>query len=268
MNMPILELSISGNPKKNVSFPQFPITREMSASEAIDIAKAAVIAGFSRIIITGHEPLMRADALDILYDISKIEGLTELGLSTTGAQLITMAPAVKGAGVTALEIRLDTMQSVKAEFLSFDKMANISRGITSAERTGFIIRIMTRLIGGVNDNEIYDFADLVRRRCFEQWFIEMPEDSEEFVPADTVLKLRPNLKFYDEKDGAKRYHIDGLSGKICLSPHKTDCRHHVSADGFIDEKSLIGLSLTEKIEMLKSKLAPKPMSFGFSIVEE
>lgn len=268
MNSAILELSVSGVPYKNLMCPQFSETRELDREQYMRIATAAVQAGFSRIVITGHEPLMRVDLLDILYDISKISGLHELGLSTGGAGLSSMASAIKGAGVSLLEIRLETMQRVKAEFLCNDKIQHISRGISAAEKTGFFIRIVTRIIGGVNDDEILDFTDLVKRRCVEQHFVELPTGDPAFVPYSRVLDLRRSLEFIDERDGAMRYHFAGTAGKICLSHADNPTRHFVSADGMLGDVSLLSLGHEDMVEAFKACFAPRAVSFGFSVIEE
>ncbi|MGE4354145.1 MAG: radical SAM protein [Oscillospiraceae bacterium] len=270
---PILELSVTGKPYANVLYPQFPPSEDICADELVAIAESAAEAGFHRIILTGTEPLLRADILDICYDIGRLRDYNEFGISTGGAQLRSISAALKGTGVGLLEIRLDTLQKVKYEFLGGGKLGSVLKGISAAEKIGFLIRIMTRLIGGVTDDEIYDFTDIIKRRCFEQWFIELPHGSEGFIPADRVLSVRPGLSLYDRRDGVRRYRIKGDTGRICLASPEGMNRVRVASDGrlFSDGKTvnlreLSGQALTAA---LKKTLEPSPgIGFDFTIVEE
>lgn len=273
LDSPMLELSITGKPYSNSLYPQFPAAGEMPADLAMDIAEAAAQAGFRRILLTGSEPLRHPEILDICYGLGRIRDFLEFGISTGGGPLRNMAPTLKGAGVNLLEIRLETLQTIKYEFISGGKLADVRRGITAAERTGFLIRMMTRLMGGVNDDEIYDFCDLVKRHCFEQWFIELPEDSENHISTDCILTARRRLEEIEPRDGARRFRVDNDAGMICLASQAQLNRVRISADGMLNHHGqsidLTALSQTARREKLSQALEPEiGFQFSFEIAEQ
>jgi molybdenum cofactor biosynthesis enzyme MoaA len=233
LDTPMLELSVTGKPYYNTLYPHFPAGGEMPASLALDIASAAAEAGFKRLVFTGTEPLRHLEILDICFGAGRCREFLEMGVSTQGAELRNMAAALKGAGVNLLEIRLETLQKVKSEFISGCSFADVRRGIQQAERTGFLIRMMTRLMGGVNDDELYDFCDLVKRHCFEQWFIELPKEEERHVSADAVLAARRNLEELEPREGVRRFRVDRDAGVLCLAAWADMDRLRVSADGVL-----------------------------------
>ena len=270
---PTLALSITGRPYCKTLYPQFPAGDEMPADMILDIACAAEEAGFRRLLLTGTEPLRHPEILDTCYGISRSTHFAELGISTDGGPLYNMAPTLKSAGVNLLEIRLDTLQSVKYEFISGGKMADVRRGILSAERTGFLIRIMTRLMGGVNGDEVYDFCDLVKHHCFEQWFIELPESSDAYLDGGSLLAARRRLKELESRNGVRRFRVDGDPGIICLTTAEKMARICISASGELFSHGrcidLAPLSHAARCEQLRAALEPeKAAAFSFQIVEE
>lgn len=273
LESPILELCITAKPYYNSLYPQFPAGGEMPVDQVLDLAEAAAKAGYSRILLTGTEPLKHPEILDICFDIGRMREFIEFGVSTLGAELRTMATTLKGSGVNVLEIRLDSLQKIKYDFIVGANMGHVLKGISAAERTGFLIRTVTRLIGGANDDEVYDFCSLVKRHCFEQWFIELPKDHDNHVPRDFVLSARGNLVEFDQRDNARRYKVDGDSGLICLAAYEELNRVRVSADMILsahgEEKDLKDKNMEQLTELLRWAFEPdKRMSFGFEIIEE
>jgi len=273
LETPVLELCITAKPYYNSLYPEFPAGDEMDMDEVLDIAEAAAEAGFRRFVLTGSEPLRHPEILDICFHAGRIHEFMEFGISTYGAELRNMAPSLKGAGVNLLEIRLDTLQKIKYDFIVGGNFSHVRKGITAAERTGFLMRTMTRLIGGVNDDEVYDFCSLVKRHCFEQWFVELPQGNENHVSSDFVLSARRNLTEFDTRDNARRFKVDSDSGIICLAKWDDMNRVRISSDMVLtahgDTVPLSGLSSKELTEKLRWALEPdKRMSFGFEVIEE
>ena len=273
LETPILELCITAKPYYNGIYPEFPAGGEMEYDDILGIAEAAVKAGFRRFILTGSEPLRHPDILDICFEIGQMREFVEFGVSTLGAELRTMATTLKGSGVNLLEIRLDTLQKIKYDYIVGGNMSHVLKGIAAAERTGFLLRTMTRLIGGANDDEAYDFCDLVKRHCFEQWFIELPKGHENRVSGDFIPGLRRRLVETDRRDGARRFSVESDSGVICLASYEDMNRIRISSDMMltaheetVDLKPLDMDGLTEK---LRWAFEPdKRMRFGIQLVQE
>ncbi|MGI6029610.1 MAG: radical SAM protein [Candidatus Heteroscillospira sp.] len=273
IDSPMLELCITAKPYFSSLYPEFESGGEMSLNQILDIAEAAAEAGFGRILLTGTEPLHHPEILDICYSVGRIREFLEFGVSTLGAPLRSMAPTLKGAGVNLLEIRLDTLQKVKYEFLAGGRLDDVRRGISAAERTGFLIRMVTRLIAGANDDEIYDFCDLVKRHCFEQWFVELPSGSENHMDSGCVFAARPRLEELDIRDGARRFRSGKDAGMICLASYEGLNRIRITSGGVLNSRrkkiALAGLSHSQLAMELRRALEPdKHISFGFEVIEE
>lgn len=272
LETPILELCITAKPYYNGIFPEFPAGGEMDFDDILDIAEAAGKAGFRRIILTGSEPLRHPDIVDICIEIGRMRDFVEIGISTMGAELRNMSTTLKGAGVNLLEIRLDTLQKIKYEFMAGGNMSHVLKGISAAEKVGFLIRTMTRIIGGTNEDEAYDFCDVTKRHCFEQWFIELPQGSANRVSSDFIPGIRRNLREIDRRDGARRFKVESDAGLICLAQYEDMNRVRVSADMMLsahdEQVSLKGMDMDALTEKLRWAFEPdKRMRFGIQLVE-
>ena len=195
----------------------------MSADEIEEIAAQAAELGISKIRITGGEPLVRPDVVDICRRISSLPGIRELAVTTNGLLLKDLAVPLKEAGVSRLNISLDTLQTDKyTRITRRGRFEDVAEGIRIAARAGlYPIKINTVLIGGFNDNEIRDFGELTRMGNVEVRFIElMPIGACEsfpkhaFIKGDTVLEAIPELVETDYSGVARMYQYpDGL-GRI------------------------------------------------------
>ena len=82
----------------------------LSVEECVEIGRAAVRCGVKKIRLTGGEPLVRHGILDICRGLSAIDGLDELCLTTNGSLLPALAAPLRDAGVTRLNVSLDTLR--------------------------------------------------------------------------------------------------------------------------------------------------------------
>ncbi len=195
----------------------------MSADEIEEIAARAAELGISKIRITGGEPLVRPDVVDICRRISSLPGIRELAVTTNGLLLKELAVPLKEAGVSRLNISLDTLQTDKyTRITRRGRFEDVAEGIRIAAEAGLHpIKINTVLIGGFNDNEIRDFGELTRMGNVEVRFIElMPIGACEsfpkhaFIKGDAVLEAIPELVETDYSGVARMYQYpDGL-GRI------------------------------------------------------
>lgn len=202
-----------------------PERERLDAGEYIRIAAAAVRLGIRKIRITGGEPLVRSDLLTICRGISSIPGLRELCLTTNGLLLSEMAGGLKAAGVSRLNISLNSMDPARyASIASSDTYGRVMDGIHAAEEAGFTgTKINVVLIKGINDGEIPAFAELTKDRPVSVRFIElMPMGhlkdwaAEHFVPASRVLEACPRLIPEESAGVAELYRIPGYRGTVGL----------------------------------------------------
>ena len=198
----------------------------MTEEELITAVKVAASLGITKIRLTGGEPLVKRNIVSICRKVAAIEGIREVCLTTNGILLPELANDLRDAGVSRLNLSLDTLDPQKyAHITRIGKLEQFNAGLEAALNAGFRkIKINAVLIGGFNDDEIEALADLTMKYPVDMRFIElMPiQDHDEFgesayVPYSRVLeKLSQAVPV--EKDGgvAKLYRLPGAMGNIGL----------------------------------------------------
>ena len=215
-----------------------------SLEELRDMAAAAVRCGVKKIRVTGGEPLVRRGAVDFCRMLSEIPGVEELCITTNGSLLAEQAAALREAGVTHLNISLDTLKEERFRAITrAGTLSDVLRGLESAECAGFEkIKLNCVLLGGVNDDEIADFVDLTREHPWQVRFIErMPMGCGKafgaYLPARTVLERCPELEAVSHDGVAACYRFPGAKGTVGLiAPMShafcSECsRIRITADG-------------------------------------
>lgn len=150
----------------------------LSADEIIAVARAAASVGVTHFKITGGEPTVRADLLDIVRGLAALKPV-DLSLTTNGMMLDRLARPLRDAGLHRITVSWDSMRADR-----FDRIARggshgmgglerLRAGIDAATSAGFErLKINTVVIGGVNDDEAVDFARLTLDRPWTVRFIE------------------------------------------------------------------------------------------------
>ena len=249
-----------------------------SLEELRDMAAAAVRCGVKKIRVTGGEPLVRRGAVDFCRMLAEIPGVEELCLTTNGSLLAEQAAALREADVTRLNVSLDTLNEERFRAITrAGALSDVLRGLESAERAGFEkIKLNCVLLGGVNDDEIADFAALTRAHDWQVRFIErMPmgcgRDFGAYLPAQTVLERCPELEPVSHDGVAACCRFPGAKGTVGLiAPMShafcSECsRVRITADGKLKpclhsaaELSLRGLSGDELEAAIRRGILMKP----------
>ena len=257
----------------------------LTHEEMVLAVRAAASLGITKLRITGGEPLIKPDIVSLCQELSQIDGIRELCLTTNGTLLPKLAAPLREAGVDRLNISLDTLD--KEKYRRITRRGDLSealRGIETALREGFRkIKINAVLIGGFNDDEIPALAELTRRYPLDVRFIElMPMyDSgdfgpEAFIPYTVVTERLPELEPAAADGGvAKLYRLPGAQGNIGLiSPVSAHfcaaCnRIRITADGKIkpclhssEEISIKGMDLEEMEQTIRRAILEKPQWHG------
>ena len=247
-----------------------------SAEELVEIAQAAAC-GIRKVRLTGGEPLVRRGILDICRGITAIPEVEELCLTTNGAALARLAKPLREAGVSRLNISLDTLRPERYAYMTrVGRLEDVFRGLEAAEEAGFTgTKLNVVLMKGFNDDEIPDFLDLSCRYPVEVRFIELMPIGEgrnaQFLPADAVLEAHPFLRPLEGSGVARRYRSPGGRGTVGLiepMSHRfcASCdRIRVTADGKLkpclhsrQEISLRGLSGEALRLAIEAGIAAKP----------
>ena len=257
----------------------------LTEDEFIQAVEAAASLGITKIRITGGEPLVRKNIVSICQRAAAIEGIQEVCMTTNGLLLPQLAKSLKDAGVSRLNLSLDTLDPQKYAYITrIGTLDSFKAGLDAAYNAGFeMIKINSVLIGGFNDDEIKALADLTLEYPLDMRFIElMPMydsgdfGADAFVPYSKVLEVLPDAMPVPANDGvAKLYRLPGAKGNIGLiSPINAhfcgECnRLRLTADGKLkpclhssDEYSIKGLSLAEIKQVMKTAIWNKPAWHG------
>lgn len=200
--------------------------REMTPE---DIEKAVSVfadLGIRKVRLTGGEPLVRKDIIEIVKRVSSVKGIETVALTTNGVLLEEYAEPLKKAGVQSVNISLDTLDREQYKSITgADCLDKVLAGIKEAEKVGlYPIRINSVLIKGKNDNALSQLIDLGRKNEIDVRFIElMPfskagENNKNMVSGEGILKLYPELEPVEteEKSAAEYYKGENYKGRIGL----------------------------------------------------
>ena len=138
-----------------------PRAEVLTLEELYLAARAFMARGVRKIRLTGGEPLVRRDMIDLVRALGRHVGddLDELTLTTNGTRLAEFADDLAGAGVRRINVSLDTLDPVRfAALARRDMLADVLAGIAAARDAGIAVKINTVALKGVNEHEI---ADLV-----------------------------------------------------------------------------------------------------------
>jgi cyclic pyranopterin phosphate synthase len=146
----------------------------LSFEEIERLAQVFIDLGVTKIRLTGGEPLVRKDLHVLIDRLVRLDGLSDLSLTTNGALLEEQAGTLHAAGLRRINISLDTLK--EDCFRALTKRGNLDdvlRGISAAQKAGFSpIKINAVIIRGINENEILDLVEFGRARSIEMRFIE------------------------------------------------------------------------------------------------
>ena len=251
----------------------------LSIEEIVEIVKVASKNGIKKIRLTGGEPLVRRGFINLCKQISKIDEIEDIAITTNGVYLKEMADELFENKVRRINFSLDTL--IKEKYNDITRRNDFDKTMESlfyVIKKGFKVKINVVLIGGFNDDEIQDFVNLANKYDLEVRFIELMQIGEtanwskdKFVSNKIVLEKVPELEFDGVSGVAKIYKIKGQKGRIGLiSPISCsfceDCnRIRLTSDGKLkpclhskDEINLKGLSGEQLEEVFKRGIYEKP----------
>ncbi len=162
--------------------------------------------GLSKVHITGGEPLIRPNVVDLIGMLTR-EGISDLALTTNGHLLPEMALPLKKAGLTRLNISLDTLEPATYRKLTRrGSLQDTLAGIDAATEAGFApVKLNTIVLKGVNSDEIVSIARFGLARSCEVRFLEL-------------MPIGPAAEHFDEWFVSSAEVTDTLSKAFDLSP--------------------------------------------------
>lgn len=165
----------------------------LSLEELHKLALAFIERGVTKIRLTGGEPLVRRDMIELVQAIGRKlgDGLDELTLTTNGTQLETFAEPLFAAGVRRVNVSLDTMDTELFRQLSRrDRLVQVLRGIAAAKDAGLKVKLNTVALKGLNEDEIPFLVEWAHAHGHDLTLIEvMPLGEVEGERVDHYLPL-------------------------------------------------------------------------------
>ena len=148
--------------------------------------------GVKRIRLTGGEPLVRKGLPELAAMLSALPGIEDLSLSTNAVRLAKYAEALAGAGISRINVSLDTLRPERFKAITSGKLEKVIDGLMAAKQAGFQpIKLNMVAMRGVNDDEFEDMVDFCLEHDFTLRFIEtMPMGDTGRSATDCYLDLQ------------------------------------------------------------------------------
>lgn len=148
--------------------------------------------GVKRVRLTGGEPLVRKGLPDLAARIAALPGIEDLSLSTNAVRLAKHAEALARAGISRINVSLDTLHPERFKDITSGKLEKVLDGLMAAKQAGFQpIKLNMVAMRGVNDDEFEDMVDFCLEHDFTLRFIEtMPMGNTGRGATDCYLDLQ------------------------------------------------------------------------------
>jgi len=279
-----------------------PRAQILTLEEIYQIAKAFSELGVTKLRVTGGEPLIRKNILELMDKLGDLEGVDELLMTTNGSHLDQMASGLHQAHVKRLNISLDTLNSERFKRLTrTGDLQQVLRGIMAAKEQGFErIKLNAVILKNRNHDEVVDLVRYAVEHGFDISFIEeMPlgqvsehSRAEAYYPSYQIredLERHFRLSSVSDKTGgpSNYFKVDGSVSRVgFISPHSenfcSQCnRVRLTAEGrlllclgnehSVDLKKIVRSSPGDR-ELLKQTIVEamkiKPEKHEFNLQEK
>ena len=229
-----------------------PQSHLLQDEELLRLVRIATTVGFDRVRLTGGEPTVRPNLVNLVAGIASIPGIREIAMTTNAMRLEKLAGPLAKAGLNRVNISIDTLDAERFyKITRFGKLEQVWRGIRAAEDAGLSpIKLNAVVVRGYNEDDIVDLARLTLDHAWDMRFIEiMPLGSISEFQVDSVvpvaeMKIRIESALgaleaveWDGHNPARPYRLHGGQGTLgfissVTEPFCAGCdRMRLSADG-------------------------------------
>lgn len=230
-----------------------PGSELLTAEELEKVVRAAVEAGFNKVRLTGGEPTLRQDVVEIVRRLARIDGVDQLVMTTNGYRLPYIAQDLAEAGLKRVNIHVDSLNKERlAKIMRLGSFDKAWAGIEAAEKAGLTpLKLNAVITRGYNDEAAVELARLTLEKSWQIRFIELmpfagPTEIqlEHYVSSAEVKRwieaeLGPLFPVNEARlDGEARvYRLVGSLGTVGFispvsDPYCDDCnRMRLTADG-------------------------------------
>uniref|UniRef100_H3AC08 Molybdenum cofactor biosynthesis protein 1 n=1 Tax=Latimeria chalumnae TaxID=7897 RepID=H3AC08_LATCH len=205
-----------------------PKPQLLTTEEIITLVRLFVKEGVDKIRLTGGEPLIRPDVVEIVAALRKLEGLKTIAVTTNGINLAKLLPNLKKVGLDMINVSLDTLVPAKYEFIARRKgFHKVMEGINKALDLGYNpVKVNCVVMRGLNEDELLQFVEMTEKKPLDIRFIEyMPFDGNKWnfkkmvsyrEMLDSIQQKWPDLEKLPagHSDTAKAYRVPTYQGQF------------------------------------------------------
>ena len=239
--------------KFHPGFKFLPSKERLSFDEMLRLVRIFTKLGVSKIRITGGEPLLRVNLTDFIGDLSTIDKIKDIALTTNGVLLKKYAYELKASGLDRITVSLDSIDPHEFKLMTGGRgdLDRVLSGIDEAQRAGFKdIKINAVIKKGINENNILKMVEYFRDQPVILRFIEYMDvgnindwQQQETIPNSEIIELISNkwslspIKQNYEGEVASRFIFDDIGTEIgfissMTNPFCGSCtRARLSSDG-------------------------------------
>ena len=239
--------------KFHPGFKFLPSKERLSFDEMLRLVRIFTKLGVTKIRITGGEPLLRVNLTDFIGDLSTIDNIKDIALTTNGVLLKKYAYELKASGLDRITVSLDSIDSNEFKLMTGGRgdLDRVLSGIDEAQRAGFQrIKINAVIKKGINENNILKMVEYFRDQPVILRFIEYMDvgtindwQQQETIPSSEIIELISNkwslspIKQNYEGEVASRFIFDDIGTEIgfissMTNPFCGSCtRARLSSDG-------------------------------------
>lgn len=229
-----------------------PRDQLLTDAELLRVVQAAAAVGFEKMRLTGGEPTLRRNIVELVRGIAATPGIREISMTTNGLRLVDLAAPLREAGLTRVNISIDSLNPEKFRTMTRGgDFARVWAGIEAAERVGFTpMKLNAVVVRNLNDDEVADLARLTLDQPWQLRFIEMMPlvgvgelAKQSVVPTTEIIanleQVYGPLEFvgWFGSDPARTYRLPGGQGTLgfissVTEPFCSTCnRMRLTADG-------------------------------------
>jgi cyclic pyranopterin phosphate synthase len=152
-----------------------PLEGLLTAAEIERVVHAAASVGFRKVRLTGGEPTLRQDLVDIVARVAAVPGIADVALTTNGILLPRLAPALKRAGLGRVNVHVDSLDRERlARVMRWGTLDDVWAGIEAAGAAGLTpLKLNCVVVAGHNEEDVVDLARLTLTRDWHVRFIEL-----------------------------------------------------------------------------------------------
>ncbi len=220
----------------------------MTPEEIRRIVNIAAPFGIQKVKLTGGEPLLREDILEIVKRIKDTPGVEEVSMTTNGLLLSAYAERLKEAGLARVNVSLDTLKPEKfKQITGLDRLGDVLSGLEEVSKAGpRPVKVNMVLLRGVNEDEIPGMIDFAKNKHFILQIIELESPNEDELynryhvdlrSVEDVLENMAEKITVRHMHHRRRYHLrNGGEVEIVKPMHNTEfCKYcnrmRVTSDG-------------------------------------